>query len=136
MPLIGALGGYMVAPLLARVNYTVSLANRIMAEDEKRVTGETLESEAFRESGVKSEVLFAQAAITRKQIVLGGALLGAWCGIVVALKIFSSLRTAKRDEYDIDHALCVSCGRCFLYCPRERLRLKQLNESKSAENDV
>ena len=35
-------------------------------------------------------------------------------------------RIPRSRIYYIDQDYCVSCARCFLACPRERLRLKEL----------
>ncbi len=121
----GPLGGWWAGPSLARVHRTVQLAARIWRQDSEGLEERTLESEAFRATGRPREELFAKAARIERQFALGTAVLGLWCAVVIGLKLLSSSRTPHREIYDIDHTQCVVCGRCFLSCPRERLRLKR-----------
>ncbi len=126
LPLVGALGGYALGPFLARASFEVQLAERIHKEDAQGLAERTLESEAFRAAGEPKSVLFAKAERTEKRLRFGGAFLGAWIGLVVGLKLASQSRAPKQDIYEIDGSVCVCCGRCFMVCPRERLRLQKL----------
>jgi ferredoxin len=128
LPAAGGVLGRFAAPLFARVHYTVRLADRVRLEQTISDAGSTLESDAFRASGRKTEDLFADAAGIESRFALGGVLFGAWCGFVFALNVFGLNRSRRREIYEINYALCVSCGRCFMSCPRERLRLKELKE--------
>ncbi len=125
LPLIWAIAGYSVGPLLAKPNFTVSLAERIAKEDSEQLADPTLESEAFRASGKSSPELFADARRIVSVFRVGAAILGAWCGLVLALKLLLMRNVRKQDTPEIDHAACVSCARCFADCPRERLRLRE-----------
>jgi len=58
----------------------------------------------------------------------GGAL-GAWVGLVVSAKLVSLGASPERKEYEVDHAECFSCGRCYTSCPHERRRLKTIAEA-------
>lgn len=120
------LGGWWAGPSLARANATVQLAGRIWKEDSKGLTGRTLESETFRATGGTREALFADAGRIERQFALGTAILGLWCAVVIGLKLLYRIRPQRREVYEIDHAQCVACGRCFLACPRERLRRQEL----------
>ena len=126
LPLVGAAVGYSAGPFLARYDDTVQVAARLALEESEDLTEMTLESEAFRDTGRPVEELYADARGVIGRFRLGGALLGAWCGLVVGLKLAGQARIPTREIYDIDHSLCVSCARCFLNCPREHLRLKEL----------
>jgi len=126
LPLVGAGTGRLAGPFLATANDTVQLAARISLEENGGLTERTLESEAFRAAGRPHSQLFAEARQMEGRFGLGGALLGAWCGLVISFKVFSLSRIRRQEEYEIDRATCVSCARCFLSCPRERLRLKAL----------
>jgi formate hydrogenlyase subunit 6/NADH:ubiquinone oxidoreductase subunit I len=43
--------------------------------------------------------------------------------LVVGVKLIHLSIRRRRTEYQPDKANCVSCGRCFWYCPVEQLRL-------------
>ena len=44
---------------------------------------------------------------------------GIFLGIVVACKLVQTVIFRRREEYEINHADCMACGRCFAYCPIE-----------------
>ena len=131
LPVAGGLVGRFAAPELARVHYTVRLADRVRLERTTSEAGSTLESDAFRASGEKAEDLFAEAAAIEKKFALGSVLFGAWCGLAFALNVFGLNRSRRREIYEINYETCVSCGRCFMSCPRERLRRKELQEKNA-----
>lgn len=55
---------------------------------------------------------------------------GGFLGLILGGKlILLSLRSRQRD-YEADRAGCVSCGRCFKYCPKEQeYRLQKIQET-------
>lgn len=122
---LGALAGWSAGPFFARQNLTVQVAARIALEDSQGLQQRTLESEAFRASGRSRRDLYAEATQVVRQFRIGGALLGAFCGLVLGIKLLGQSRTPRRDIYTIDQDECLSCGRCFIACPHERLRLKK-----------
>ncbi len=128
LPVAGAAAGYFSGPFLARANDEVQLARRIWEEDSGMLEARTLESEAFRAAGESRAALFANARAIEAQLSLGGAILGAWLGLVAAVKVLLLGGVPKQETYLADSASCLACGRCFLSCPRERLRLKKLLE--------
>lgn len=128
LPLIGAVLGRGAGPFSARAHRTVRLAERISLEDSEALAERTLESEAFRATGKPAAELFAQARAVEGRFRTGTTWFGAWCGLVAAVKLLSLLRVPRRDRYEVDQGRCVACGRCFIYCPREKLRLKKLAE--------
>ena len=119
-PLLGRLAG----PFLARADHTVQVAARIWQEDSQNLKERTLQSEAFRDTGQPVKELFAEAREIIDTFCVGTAWCGAWCGLVIALKLFGLMRAPRREIYEVDQAQCVSCGRCYTYCPVERQRLE------------
>jgi len=115
------LGGYL-GPPLAQMDPTVRLAERVQEEQAGRVEGTTDASDAFYESGRRVDDLY-QAAIERGALfATAGRWLGLWIGLVVGVKLVHLSVRRRRDEYLPDRASCVSCGRCFWYCPGEQAR--------------
>jgi len=51
---------------------------------------------------------------------LAGAGLGLWCGLVIGVKLLTLGRVEKRESYTVNQAECLSCGRCYASCPRQR----------------
>ncbi|MBI3910141.1 MAG: 4Fe-4S binding protein [Armatimonadetes bacterium] len=118
--------GYRSSPLLARMNPTVSLAERVWLEERGRVSGTTETSAAFRNLGQPNEWLYQQAAGIRKQFDTGAWLLGAWVGLVIGWKLIALSLRRQRTDYEADPAACLACARCYQSCPVEHLRLPPL----------
>jgi NAD-dependent dihydropyrimidine dehydrogenase PreA subunit len=123
---IGALLGWRAGAFFARGNLTVQVAARVAFEDATGTTERTLESEAFRGTGRPAAELYAEAARIERRFRVGSALLGAFCGLALGIQLLGQTRIPRSRIYFIDQDDCVSCARCFLVCPRERLRLKEL----------
>ena len=117
--LAGAFGGYLVHEPLARLHPTVQLSERVAAEDIGIFSEEILESETFRTSDKTVAQLHEEALALRWEFKVGGALVGAFLGLVIALKIVGLSVVRKRTVFTPHRETCFSCGRCFPYCPVE-----------------
>ena len=122
--------GYKAAPVLARANATVQLADRVRLEEAQLVQDTTDESTAFRTTRQSIASLYTQAEAKGRQFTLGTALLGAAMGLLCGLTLIRTHICTRRDEYEAHRAGCVACGRCFVSCPREHLRRKQRHPEK------
>jgi ferredoxin len=126
LPWLVALGFWLGRGLevpLARMHADFRLAERVRMEEVNQVEGTTDASEAFRNSGRSVQALYANALQLRQQFARAGGLLGAWVGLVIGLKLVALCLRRRRAEYLPDRSNCVSCGRCFWYCPGEQVRL-------------
>ena len=133
---LGGFLGYWAGAVFARENLTVQVADRIALEDVEGLTDRTLESEAFRATGRPAAELHAEAAEIVRRFRCGSALLGAFCGLVLGMKLLGQYRTPRWETYTIDQDECVSCARCFLACPRERSRLKEAAGSSRSQAEL
>jgi NosR/NirI family transcriptional regulator, nitrous oxide reductase regulator len=125
----GWVGSRLAMPL-SFISETVRLADRIERE-ESGLTGkpadETEETNAFRATAKPSSDLYGESRAIRKRCRLGGWIFGGFVGLAFASRLIGlSLRRTRKD-YEPDRAMCFSCGRCFTYCPREQLRLKNID---------
>jgi len=121
-PVLVALGagtGRLLAPALARMHATVRLSDRIRLEEAGEVTETTEASDAFRIHGSAPGDLYAEAAGIEAGFGTGGWLLGGWVGLVVAAKLLHLSIRRTRADYLPDRGRCLSCARCFAYCPVE-----------------
>ncbi|MCU0981932.1 MAG: 4Fe-4S binding protein, partial [Pirellulaceae bacterium] len=123
----GCLGWLLTIPL-ARLEHEVRLAERIHDEDAGLVEGMTDASEAFRNTGQAKEELLASVVAIRSRFRLPAILLGGWVGLVVAVKLISLSVRRRREDYQPDRARCVSCARCYWYCPGEQVRLGLIDD--------
>lgn len=122
LPVLVAIGvflGGLSANTLARKHRMVALAERIHLEDAGTVEGTTDASAAFRATGEPVEDLFKTAAAVTQHYLLAGRLGGAWIGLVAGLKLISLAIRRRRTDYEADRASCLSCARCFRYCPQD-----------------
>jgi NosR/NirI family nitrous oxide reductase transcriptional regulator len=113
----------------ARGHATVRLAERVYLEDAGKVEGTTDASTAFRATGKPERELYDEASAIRAKFAIGGWFLGGFVGLVAGLKLISLTVRRQRPDYEADRASCLACGRCFEYCPREQVRLKELKEA-------
>lgn len=131
-PIVLLAGAWLVSlssETLARMDYTVRLAERIAMEDDGLVEGRTDASTAFRQSGESTEELFLSAHQIQDTYSWGAWILGAFLGLAVVGKLLLFSWEAPRMGYEADRADCLGCGRCFCSCPLERKRLKQLQSA-------
>ncbi len=127
--LLFGLIGSVLHPVTARAHATVRLAEQVYLEDAGEVTETTDASDAFRATGKTTKELYAEASEIRSQFALGGWFFGGFVGLVIGLKLIKLGLWRHRTDYEADAAGCVSCGRCFDYCPKEHLRLKRERET-------
>lgn len=129
MPLLVVSGALMMrasAEGLSRAHKEVRLYDMVTAyEAQSAPEIIPLEVEAFYMKGRTMEELTATkdaiVADYRKYATWAGAMIGLV--LAIALMRFSIKR--RRETYEIDQSACVACGRCFEYCPQNRVTTKQ-----------
>lgn len=129
MPLLVVLGALMMrasAEGLSRAHKEVRLYDMVTAYEAQAAPEIIpLEVEAFYMKGRTMEELTATkdaiVADYRKYATWAGAMIGLV--LAIALMRFSIKR--RRETYEIDQSACVACGRCFEYCPQNRVATKQ-----------
>ena len=132
VPALVALGLYLGLQLrvpLSRLHPEVQLSEQVWAEDALAARRPLTEADttdasvAFRRSGRSADDLHRSAVQRRGDFAIGGACFGAWVGLVLGVKLIHLSVRRRRTDYQPDRAGCVSCGRCFWYCPNEQARL-------------
>jgi len=118
------LGWWLGAPM-SRMHVTVRQADRVHLEETGLVQGPDNLSDAFYNTHRPREELYAEAKAVQAEFARGGLLFGAWVGLVVAAKLIQLSVRRTRTDFEPDRGTCVSCGRCFAYCPVERERWKK-----------
>jgi ferredoxin len=103
---------------------TVRLAQQIRLETIGIATERTLESEAFRKTGTPTTDLYSEVLDKRNQFLTGGWLGGGFLGLVFGITLIDLSIRRRQKDYKPDRAACMSCGRCFSYCPKEHVRRK------------
>ena len=77
----------------------------------------SVESEAFRRSNKTIEELYQQVQTVKEDFRRWSGWFGGFLGLVVAWKLIALSVVRRRSDYEADRGVCVSCGRCFVYCP-------------------
>ena len=115
--------GTLLARPLSRLHPEVQLAEQIRLEELGEAESTTDASDAFRATGEPVGELYEAAILQGVRFGQLGGWLGGWVGLVLAAKLIHLSLRRKRADYRTDHSSCVSCGRCFWYCPSEQVRL-------------
>ena len=122
------LGTHLAGPL-SRTDPQVRLAEQVRREETDLTQTTTDASEAFRNTGQSATELYQLAPAQRDHFYMVGAWLGAWIGLVLGVKLVHLSLRRRRTEYEPDRSTCVSCGRCFWYCPVEQVRLGLITDT-------
>jgi ferredoxin len=102
---------------LASVNPKVSLAREMKAEAATGVAAITKEALTFKESGGSLEELYATEATITEKFRKGSRWVGLFFGASLGIALFASTRREEREDYIPDRGKCLSCARCFEFCP-------------------
>ncbi|MGQ9610063.1 MAG: 4Fe-4S binding protein [bacterium] len=114
---VGILIGIKLGTPLSKVNRNVTLSERIWMEETGVVKGTTESSDAFRGTGKLKEELYESALKINKKFTKGGGIFGGFMGMVIGSKMILLSIRRNRMNYEVNRAECISCGRCFAYCP-------------------
>lgn len=102
---------------LASVNPIVSLAREIRSEQLTGVPATTMEVLKFKETGKSLDELFQQEVVITERFRNGSRWMGLFFGTALGVALFASTRREDRTDYVPDRGKCVSCARCFEFCP-------------------
>ena len=133
LPLFTIMGGFVMSRLykpLSTIHQTVHLAEEMKWEtDQGKKTG-SIESEAFHTSGISATQLFSDAGIIQTQFYWGTWIGGAFLGLMFGLALLKTAIVRRQTIYEPHRGNCVSCGRCYKFCPVEKEVKTLKNESK------
>ena len=115
-------GGMLGIPM-SRLHPEVTLAERVRLEETDQVEGTTDATDAFYNTGRPRTELYASARDLHGRFTTAGYWFGAWVALVLVVALIQTSLRRRRTEYTADRGNCVSCGRCFWYCPAEQVRL-------------
>ncbi len=113
------LGSRMAVPL-SRLSDTVQLAERLRLEEMGLVDDESIEADAYRRTKEPVQNLYVRALDIRRRIGNGGWFLGGFMGLVIGARLLSLSTQRRREDYTPHCGECLSCARCFRYCPKSK----------------
>ncbi|MDR1342990.1 MAG: 4Fe-4S binding protein [Prevotellaceae bacterium] len=118
MALAGALAGRMASHSLSTVNKDIRLYRQVAQNEVNPRDIQPVDVEVFFSQGGTVDELEARAAKIGADFKAYSTAAGALIGLVVAITLINLSVKRTRKTYEIDHAACVACGRCFGYCPQ------------------
>ncbi len=118
---LGGWLGYRVHAGLAAGHPTVELARQVRLRQAGLMTEPTDTVRAFEVSGRTLQSLWNQEAAVFQRFAWGGIAAGIFVGFVAGVKLIQMSIHFKRTDYEADRAGCLACGRCFAFCPRQRI---------------
>jgi polyferredoxin len=132
LPVLIVSSGWIVSQMyipLSKQHKTVSLAEEILMEEKGLRVESTLETRTFRSLGKPNRVLYEEAREIQDGFKTGGWFLGGFLGLIFGIKLINLSVRKKHIEYTANTGNCLSCARCFDYCPFEQERTKSLNRT-------
>jgi Fe-S oxidoreductase len=138
VPLLSAGGGLLgglAAPVLSRLNPDVRLSEQVLYEDAIGKPALTLESKAFRGTGKPLARLLDETGKIRDAYFLGSVILGAFMGLVLGIRLIRYSYVKTSEIYSPNKARCVSCGRCIEACPKEKNRIKIIQQKRNTNEN-
>ena len=109
--------GYLLHGNFSKLNKTVSLAEEIYFTPNQELTLLSIDVETFQASGKETKELYLEAKSIIKKFKVGSMLFGGFIGLILGIKLINLSINPSRKDYIPDKANCVSCGRCYKYCP-------------------
>ena len=129
MVLAGALLMRHVSDDLSRVHRDVRLYDIVTLHEADPQETLSVDLEAFYGQGRTIEDLTQKYNDVQADFLFYSTVAGAFIGLVIGLSLIGFSMKRTRKLYEIDHAACVDCGRCFSYCPQNKVESE--NSSKS-----
>ena len=121
---VGAWAGHRAGPVLAaHTDRTVQLALDVQQSGLAKGATPPERAVVFKASGASVIALEQSARDKLRAFRLGGAVFGGYLGLVFGGILIGFTTRRPQPDYVPDRAGCVSCGRCYMTCPREWVRL-------------
>jgi polyferredoxin len=130
MAITGAFILRMMSDSFSRVNKDVRLYDLVMQNETAPQDIQPIELEAFYGQGGTVEELSVRIEKIQSGFRMYSTVAGALMGLVIGFTLVGLSLKRTRKTYEIDDTACVSCGRCFSYCPQNQLRIKSGNNTQ------
>lgn len=137
IPLLLVAGGWIGSKLsvaAAKVHPTVALAERFLDPSPAPTPAgpPTPETRALGRAAETAPEIITAATDVRRRLALGGWWFGGWVGLVISARLISLSLRPNRTDFEPDRGGCFACGRCYLACPNERVRVGLITPAEAA----
>jgi len=112
---------------LSRANKDVRLYDMVAQHETQPQDVLSVDLEAFYGQGGTFEELTQKYNSIQKDFKFYSTVAGAFIGLVIGMALIGLSVKRTRKLYEIDHAACVDCGRCFAYCPQNKIESNNLS---------
>jgi NosR/NirI family nitrous oxide reductase transcriptional regulator len=117
MVLIGGYTGSKFHENLALVNPKIHVAREVLSLEKDTTSILSEDVKAFKTSGKSTEELYIEAKSILSDFYIGGWILGGFIGLIFGLTLARVSIFRYRTDYEPNKGTCLSCARCFDYCP-------------------
>ena len=114
---------------LSRSNKEVRLYEMVIQHEANPEEVLSVELEAFYGQGGVVEELAKRAEKVQTDFNFYSTIAGVFIGLVIGITLIELSVKRTRKLYEIDHAACVGCARCFSYCPQYKIGNESGNTS-------
>lgn len=138
VPVLIVAGGWLGSKMsvaAAKAHPTVTLAERFLAAGAPAAAPTSLPTPESRALGRATETapeIITAASEVRRRLGLGGWWFGGWVGLVIGARLISLSIRPNRTDFEPDRGSCYACGRCYLACPNERVRVGLITPAEAA----
>ncbi|MCC8197160.1 MAG: 4Fe-4S binding protein [Tannerellaceae bacterium] len=108
---------------LSRGHKDVRLYDRVVEQETNPQDILSIDLEAFYGQGGTIEALTEKVEKIQNDFKQYGTVAGALIGLVIGITLIGLSVKRTRKTYEINEATCVSCARCFSYCPQNNLKI-------------
>jgi len=128
LPLMSVVGAFTMRSMsdsFSNVNKDVRL-HKMVIESEQGLhqDKQLLELESFYGRGGTLNELNLRIDRIKRDFKLYSTVAGLVTGLIIGFVLIGLSTKRTRKEYEIDDSACVSCGRCFNYCPQNQAKAK------------
>lgn len=125
--LLGRLGSAALARLDTKVRMALAYQSNIPQAENLSYIQEAVA--VYLAEGGSPERLAQAASEQMERYRFAGGLLGMLIGLLIGIKVLVAFTSRPINQYYADPGLCLACGRCFVFCPREHLRRADIKPS-------
>ena len=109
--------GWFLAEPVSSFHPDVKLLRIIELEVSGAARTRSFEAEALRVDDNVIAILRNNADRAKNNFKWGMLILGAYMGLIIGAYLIRQSTYKKRESYDTNPAACISCARCYGYCP-------------------
>lgn len=121
MILCGAFLMRLISNELSRSHKDVRLYEMVVQHEANSGEALSVELDAFYGQGGDIKELAVKAEKIQADFNFYATIAGILIGLVIGITLIELSVKRTRKLYEIDHAACIACARCFSYCPQYKI---------------